>query len=77
MELFNIREVAAMLKISTSSMYRLVENGKFPHRKIGSNIRFSKENIEVFLSEPEVKQEKIYLYPQSIDLNTVYDQIDN
>ena len=53
-ELLTIREVADKLKISTSSMYRYVEQGIFPHIRIGPNIRFKAEHIEAFLSrKPE------------------------
>ena len=51
MEFFTLREVADKLKISTSSMYRYVERGIFPHIRIGSNIRFTAEHIEYFLSQ--------------------------
>jgi excisionase family DNA binding protein len=50
-ELFTIREVAEMLKISVSSMYRYVETGLFPHTRLGSNIRFTNEHIAAFLAE--------------------------
>jgi excisionase family DNA binding protein len=49
-ELFTIREIAERLKISVSSLYRDVEQGRFPHVKIGSNIRFTDEHIAAFLA---------------------------
>ena len=75
LRLFTIREVAELLKISVSSMYRLVEGGRFPHRKIGSNIRFSKENIETFLSEPQKTAETVNAYPSASELQEMYDQL--
>jgi excisionase family DNA binding protein len=50
-ELFTIREVAEILKISVSSMYRYVETGLFPHTRLGVNIRFTNEHIAAFLAE--------------------------
>ena len=73
-ELYTIREVAEKLKISVSSMYRLVEADRFPHRKIGSNIRFTKENIETFLSEPQKNTEAGNAYPSAAELQAIYDQ---
>ena len=74
LRLFTIREVAELLKISVSSMYRLVETGHFPHRKIGSNIRFSKENIETFLSEPQKNTEAGNTFLSASELQAIYDQ---
>jgi len=73
-ELYTIREVAEKLKISVSSVYRYVENGNFPHRKIGSNIRFTRENIETFLSKPQKNIEAGNTYPSTSELQSIYDQ---
>jgi excisionase family DNA binding protein len=73
-ELYTIREVAEKLKISISSVYRYVESGRFPHRKIGSNIRFTKENIETFLSKPQKNTEAGNTYPSASELQAIYDQ---
>jgi excisionase family DNA binding protein len=49
-EVYTVREVADKLKVSVSTIYRYVENGDFPHQRIGTNIRFSDRDIEAFLS---------------------------
>ena len=74
-ELFTIREVAEILKISVSSVYRYVETGRFPHIKIGTNIRFSQEHIAAFLAEnpAKTKPEKPYK-PSPSELQAMYDQ---
>lgn len=63
-ELFTIREVAEMLKISVSSMYRYVETGLFPHTRLGSNIRFTNEHIAAFLAENSSVAEQGPFSPQ-------------
>jgi excisionase family DNA binding protein len=71
-ELFTIREVADKLKISVSSVYRYVETGRFPHIKIGTNIRFTQEHITAFLADnpSSIKPEK----PSPSELQAMYDQ---
>jgi excisionase family DNA binding protein len=49
-ELFTVQEVAIMLKLSTSTLYRYVETGKMRHKKIGRNIRFTNSHIQGFMS---------------------------
>jgi len=73
-ELYTIREVSQKLKISQSSVYRYVENGSFPHRRLGSNIRFTKENIEDFLSGSQAKSQIDVIQPAPFNLQEVYDQ---
>jgi len=74
-ELFTIREVAEKLKISVSSVYRYVETGRFPHIKIGANIRFTQEHVEAFLAEnpAETKPSESYK-PSPSELRAMYDQ---
>ena len=75
-EMYTIREVAEMLKISVSSMYRYVEAGKFPHKKIGTNIRFTSEHINEFLENKNQENEaKSSICPLSpAELQAVYDE---
>jgi len=75
LRLYTIREVAELLRVSVSSMYRLVESGRFPHIKIGTNIRFNREHISVFLAENSVKNEKDTKYPSPVELQAIYDQL--
>lgn len=54
-ELFTIQEVAVKLKLSTSTLYRYVETGKIPHKKIGRKIRFTNSHVNDFLSKSNGK----------------------
>jgi excisionase family DNA binding protein len=44
-------ELANFLKISKSSIYRLVEERKLPFHKVGGSLRFKKEVIDKYLDE--------------------------
>jgi excisionase family DNA binding protein len=39
-------EVCAYLRIHRSTLFRLIEAGKIPHFRIGSDYRFNRETIE-------------------------------
>jgi PTS system nitrogen regulatory IIA component len=45
-----VAEVAAILKLSESTIYKYAEKGKIQSIKIGSNLRFTEEQIQQFLS---------------------------
>jgi excisionase family DNA binding protein len=74
-ELFTIREVAEKLKISVSSIYRYVETDRFPHIKLGSNIRFNKDHIATFIAETQKKTKGYVAYPSPTELEAIYDQL--
>jgi DNA binding domain, excisionase family len=44
-----IEELAAYLKISKSTLYKLVREGRIPSQKIGRHWRFRKEAIDRWL----------------------------
>lgn len=48
-EILTIQELAAYLKISKSTIYKLVREGKIPSQKIGRHWRFRKEAIDQWL----------------------------
>jgi len=75
-ELLTIREVADKLKISVSSIYRYVETNRFPHIKIGTNIRFTQEHIATFLTDnpASTKPEIPCKQPSPSELQAIYDQ---
>ena len=75
-ELFTIREVAEKLKISVSSAYRYVEKGGFPHLKIGTNIRFTRDHIKDFLLGNSIynKPEEVYT-PTPAVLQDIYEMV--
>jgi excisionase family DNA binding protein len=46
-----VPEVAAMLQMSKTSIYKYAESGKLPSIKIGSSLRFTEDQITRFLSK--------------------------
>ena len=46
---YTVPEVAELLKISQSKMYRLVQRGSIPHVKIGRNVRISESDLKDWL----------------------------
>jgi excisionase family DNA binding protein len=51
------KEVADLLKISQSTLSRLLSAGDLPHYKIGRSVRFSDSQIASFLEIKEVRHE--------------------
>ena len=47
-------EAAAFLKISKSTLYKLLESGRLPARKIGRAWRFNRSDLEIWLRNPEM-----------------------
>lgn len=48
-------EAKDFLRTTTSTLYRLVQNGTVPASKVGGQWRFKKERLEDWLSDQEVK----------------------
>ena len=46
-----IAELAEYLKVSKSTLYKLVQEGKVPGQKVGRHWRFRKETIDHWLDE--------------------------
>jgi excisionase family DNA binding protein len=46
-----IEELAIYLKISKSTLYKLVREGKIPSQKVGRHWRFRKKSIDRWLEE--------------------------
>ncbi len=44
-------EVCAYLRIHRSTLFRLIEAGKIPHFRIGSDYRFNRETIETWMRD--------------------------
>lgn len=47
--MFTVKELAAYLKISAVTLYRLTESRKINFRKIGGQLRFTKKDIAEYL----------------------------
>lgn len=48
-EVLTLDELAEYLKLSKSTVYKLVGEGKIPGQKVGRHWRFSKEGIDTWL----------------------------
>jgi excisionase family DNA binding protein len=48
-DVMTIDELAAYVKVSKSTLYKLVQNGKVPGQKIGKHWRFRREAIDRWL----------------------------
>lgn len=57
-EILTIDELAAYLKISKSTLYKLVREGKIPSQKVGRHWRFRKEAIDRWLDETPAEEPK-------------------
>lgn len=50
-QVFTIGELSKYLKVSTSTLYKLLAEGKVPGQKVGRHWRFSKAVIDKWLAE--------------------------
>ncbi len=50
-EVLTIKELSAYLKISKSTLYKLVREGKIPSQKVGRHWRFRKVAIDRWLED--------------------------
>lgn len=49
LEMYTLKEVCEMLRISRRTIYNLLKDGKLKGVKVGREWRFSREQIEEFL----------------------------
>ena len=47
--LYSIKEVAAYLQVSTTTVYRLMRDGALRGARVGQSMRFTRRNIEDLL----------------------------
>ena len=50
-DVLTIEELATYLKISKSTLYKLVREGRIPSQKVGKHWRFRKDAIDHWLAE--------------------------
>ena len=60
-KLYNVSEVASMLGLSTSCLYKKAEKGEIQSVKIGAALRFSECDIQIFLDKCRKKEEPVAL----------------
>ncbi len=51
-QVFTVDELAAYLKVSKSTLYKLLAEGKVSGQKVGRHWRFSKAAVDRWLEEP-------------------------
>ncbi len=51
--LITVKEIADYLKVNPATVYRMVRKGGIPAFKVGSEWRFKKESIELWIAERE------------------------
>lgn len=56
-QVFTIDELSKYLKVSTSTLYKLLAQGKVPGQKIGKHWRFSKKVIDQWLANTKRKND--------------------
>ena len=44
-----VPEVAQMLRVSRQTIYNLIREGKIPHFRVGSKVRFNRKDVEAFM----------------------------
>lgn len=50
-QVLTIEELAAYLKISKSTLYKLAQNGEVPGQKVGKHWRFRRDIIDQWMAE--------------------------
>ncbi|MCK5232886.1 MAG: helix-turn-helix domain-containing protein [Gammaproteobacteria bacterium] len=50
-KVLTIEELAAYLKVSKSTLYKLAQNGEIPSQKVGKHWRFRRDIIDQWLAE--------------------------
>ncbi len=52
--LLTVREVAATMRVSTMTVYRLIKSGELPAIRVGKNYRIRESDVDTHLSERSV-----------------------
>ena len=52
-----VAEVAAIMRVSNMTVYRLIKNGDLPALRVGKNYRIRESDVDVFLSDRSVRVE--------------------
>lgn len=51
--LLTVKEVAALLRVSSQTLYKMLEQGGIPAVKVGSQWRFEREKVRAWLESQE------------------------
>lgn len=52
-DVLTVPEAAALLRVSTDTLYAAVGRGEVPHRRVGRRILFSRQALNRWLGHPE------------------------
>jgi len=52
-----VSEVAATMRVSNMTVYRLIKSGQLPAIRVGKNFRIRESDVDKYLSERSVKAE--------------------
>lgn len=55
--LLTVGEVAATMRVSNMTVYRLIKNGDLPALRVGKNYRIRESDVDVYLSDRSVQVE--------------------
>ncbi len=61
MEIFSAKDLSKYLKINEKKIYKLVQESRLPHIKIGGKIAFTKELIDKWILENTAREENIFI----------------
>ncbi|OPY66408.1 MAG: PBP superfamily domain protein [Syntrophorhabdus sp. PtaU1.Bin050] len=61
MEILSAKDLSKYLKINEKKIYKLVQESKIPHIKIGGKIAFTKEIIDRWILENTEREKQIYI----------------
>ena len=61
MEILSARDLSKYLKINEKKIYKLVQESRLPHIKIGGKIAFTKELIDKWILENTAREENIFI----------------
>ena len=59
LEILTVPEVARLLRVPKSTIYKLVRRGELPGQKIGKHWRFMREHIRSLMGASHVRQKAI------------------
>jgi excisionase family DNA binding protein len=57
--LLTVAEVAAVLRVSNMTVYRLIKAGELPALRVGKNYRIREPELEAFLSAGLIESEEV------------------
>ncbi len=53
-----VRDVAALLKVSTATVYKLCDHGELPHARVLNSIRLTRASVDAYLARDATPQPK-------------------